>query len=202
MEAAQHNAGHIYAHVLPGQRGRGSATDRATLASRASHYFKLAALQGSVDAQVQLANLLVSEGSHETAARLYREAARAGSKDAVFHLGWLFWRGQGVARKDKRTAWMLWQEAGFTSKHAEQRGLRKLGFGVARFVLQYRALLLLSAGLGAVVATGGNPLDIVRNAMGGGVGGQPAESEVWQGEGESWEYSEEDLFADDAEWEE
>ena len=137
-------------------------------------------------AQVQLANLLVRSQDYALAVKLYQEAGRAGSTDALFHLGELYWSGQGVPA-DRKTAMALWQSADFSSKHSQLRGLRAPIFGVARFVVEYRAFLLFAAGLAAIVATGGDPAEIVRRAM-GGAGGAPA--------GE-WEASADDEFADD-----
>ena len=169
---AQHNAAHLYAHVVRSGKRGGVAVEPAQLKQRALHYFKLAALQGSQDAQVQLANMLADDGDFTSAARLYKEAGRAGNKDALFALGGLYWGGKGV-EKSMGTAWALWQSAEFQSKHAQLRGMRAAFFRTARFVLEFRALFLLAAGLFAIVSTGGNPIDIVRGAMGGGQG-QPA----------------------------
>ena len=163
IEAAQHNAGHLYAHVMPGLQKDQAATYR----QRALQYFKLAVLQNNMDAQVQLANLLVESEEYPLAVRLYQEAGRAGSTDALFHLGELYWRGKGVTA-NRKTAWALWQSSDFKSKHAKLSGLKKPVFGVARFIVEHRAFLLFAAGLGAIVATGGNPIEIVQRAMGGG----------------------------------
>ena len=185
IEAAQHNAAHLYAHEMPRLR----PDEAANFRHRAVSYFKLAVLQGNVDAHVQLGNLLVEAKDYATAARLYQEAGRAGSTDALFHLGELYWRGQGVAA-NRKTAWALWQSSNFASKHARLKGLQAPIFGVARFVVEFRAFLLFAAGLGAIMATGGNPVDIVRRAMGGGASAPPG---TWEGDDED----DEDLFADE-----
>ena len=85
-----------------------------------------------------------------------------------------------------KTAWALWQSSDFKSKHAKLKGLKPPVFGVARFVVEHRAFLLFAAGLGAIVATGGNPIEIVQRAMGGGGAQQP----TWEGDDDD----EEDLF--------
>lgn len=196
IEAAQHNAAHLYTHVLGKLRedGDDDEEEKATFRAKALNYFKLAVLQGNVDAQVQLANLLRADGQHQMAARLYQEAGRTGNTDALFHLGELYWSGEGVPRKDRKTAWALWQSANFRSKHAVQKGLRAPVFGIARFVVEYRAFLLFAAGIGAIVSTGGNPIEIVRRAMGGG-GGDGAVP-TWD---DGMDDDEEDLFGDEDE---
>jgi len=183
IEAAQHNAGHLYAHVMPELRPDMAPVFR----QRAVQYFKLAVLQSNVDAQVQLANMLVDAKDYAMAVRLYQEAGRAGSTDALFHLGELYWLGKGVPA-NRKTAWALWQSSDFKSKHAQLKGLKAPIFGVARFVVEYRAFLLFAAGLAAIVSTGGNPIEIVKRALGGGVSQQA----TWEGDDE-----EEDFFADD-----
>ena len=169
VEAAQHNAAHLYAHVLPSLR-----PDEADLhARRAEQHFKFATLQGSVDATVQLANLRAAAGDFPGALRLYQTAGRAGSRDALFHLGLLYWQGKGVA-KSATTALALWQSCEFHSKHAVLKGPQGAAFRVARFVIEYRAFMVFAAGLAAIVSTGGNPLEVMRRAIGGG-GGQDGE---------------------------
>jgi len=142
-----------------------------------------------VDAQVQLANLLVDSEEYAMAVRLYQEAGRAGNTDALFHLGELYWRGKGV-KANRKTAWALWQSSDFTSKHARLKGLQVPVFGVARFVVEYRVFLLFAAGLAAIVSTGGNPIEIVSRALGGGAAAQPT---TWEEEGDD----NEDFFAED-----
>jgi len=185
IEAAQHNAAHLFAHVMPRLRPEESTLFR----TRAVQYFKLAVLQGNVDAQVQLANLLVDSEEYAMAVRLYQEAGRAGNTDALFHLGELYWRGKGV-KANRKTAWALWQSSDFTSKHARLKGLQVPVFGVARFVVEYRVFLLFAAGLAAIVSTGGNPIEIVSRALGGGAAAQPT---TWEEEGDD----NEDFFAED-----
>lgn len=191
VEAAQHNAGHLYAHTMSKLR----ADEPAVMRQRAMQYFKLAVLQGSLDAQVQLGNLLVEAHTAEddrNAARLFKEAARAGSNDALFHLGDLYWQGRGV-EASAQTALALWQSSEFTSKHARLTGMQAPLFGIARFVVQFRAFLLFAAGLVAIVSTGGNPVEIARRALGGGAqeDSMPAE---WTDDD-----PDEDLFADEDE---
>ena len=72
---------------------------------------------------MQLANLLVYAGEHAHAAALYKEAGRTGNRDALFHLGLLYWSGKGVAA-DAKTAWALWMSSEFASKHAKLTGLQ------------------------------------------------------------------------------
>lgn len=185
IEVAQHNAAHLYAHAMPKLRPEETQVYR----QRAVQYFKLAALQGSTDAQVQLANLLVEMEDFATAASLYKEAGRTGSKDALFHLGGLYWRGKGV-EKNSQTAWALWQSSGFSSKHALLKGTHGVFFRTARFILEFRAFLLFAGGLMAIVATGGNPMEILGSAFGGGSSGQQPAAD-WE------EEDDDDLFGDD-----
>ena len=133
--------GHLYMHAMPKLR----PDDRKLQQQRALQYFKLAVLQGSTEAHVQLANLLVDLEDWTTAASLYKEAYRAGSKDALFHLGSLYWNGHGV-ESSKKTAFALWQAADFSSKHAMLSGVSGMFFGVARFIVEFRAFLLFAAG--------------------------------------------------------
>jgi len=186
VEAAQHNAGHLYMHAMPKLR----PDDRKLQQQRALQYFKLAVLQGSTEAHVQLANLLVDLEDWTTAASLYKEAYRAGSKDALFHLGSLYWNGHGV-ESSKKTAFALWQAADFSSKHAMLSGVSGMFFGVARFIVEFRAFLLFAAGLVAIVSTGGNPMEIIRNAMGGG--GNTQSQPEWE------EEDDDDLFGSNEE---
>ena len=184
VDSAQHNAAHLYAHAMPAIRKE----ETEHYKRRATQMFKFAVLQGSVDAQVQLGNLLADAGDYLAAARLYQEAGRAGNTDALFHLGMLYWGGNGV-KASAKTAFALWQSSEFTSKHAQLRGLQKPFFGIARFILEYRAFLLFAGGIGAIVSSGGNPIDVVRNAMRGGGG-----EEDWADDGDD---GGEDLFGDD-----
>ena len=82
------------------------------------------------------------------------------------------------------------QSSNFASKHTRLTGVRAPIFGIARFVVEFRAFLLFAAGLIAIVSTGGNPVEIVRRAMGGG----GAQQNTWEGD---FDDDEEDLFADD-----
>jgi len=92
-----------------------------------------------------------------------------------------------------QTALALWQSSEFTSKHARLTGVQAPLFGVARFVVQFRAFLLFAAGLVAIVSTGGNPVEIARRALGGGAQGESMPAE-WTDDG-----PDEDLFADEDE---
>jgi SEL1 protein len=187
VEVAQHNAGHLYAHEMPKLRPE----EASLYKRRAAQYFKFAVLQGSIDAQVQLANLLVEAKDYRTAVRLLQEAGRAGSRDALFHLGLLFWEGNGVEANSK-TALALWQSSDFSSKHAQLRGLTGKLFSVARFVVEFRAFLLFAGGILAIMASGGNPFDVMRRAIGGGDAAQQAVPAEWVEDGDD-----EDLFGDD-----
>ena len=169
VEVAQQNAGFLYANApLP------LRSEHATVyQQRALQYLKLAALQGSKDAQVQLANLLADRQEFSTANELYKEAAQQGSRDALWHLGLSYWRGHGV-EKSWQTAWDLWKSAGVQSKYAQLHGGEAVLFGVARFVVEARVFLLFGAALLFVLSKGGNPLESLREAMGGGMTGQEA----------------------------
>ena len=163
IEVAQQNAGFLYANApLPLRAKTG-----ALYGQRALQYLKLAALQGSKDAQVQLANLLAEKRDYATANELYKEAAQAGSRDALWHLGMAYLHGHGVERSFK-TAVDLFQSAGVQSKYAQLRGAEAALFGVARFVYESRAPLLLGAALLSVLARGGNPVEMLQGVLGGG----------------------------------
>jgi len=169
IEIAQQNAGFLYANAeLP------LRTENALVyQQRALQYLKLSALQGSKDAQVQLANLLAERREYTTANELYKEAAQQGSRDALWHLGMSYWRGHGVERS-WRTAWDLWKSAGIQSKYAQLHGAEATFFGVARFIVEARVFLLFGAALLFVLSKGGNPLDSLRESFGGGAEQDPS----------------------------
>jgi len=149
VEVAQQNAAHLYLHELP------KRPELETLRSqRAKDLFRLAARQGSADAEVQLGNMLVDSEDYATAAEMYRDAARKGSKDALFHMGNLYWRGKGVD-EDKNKALQLWHESDFQSKHARLRGVHGALARTAQWASKSNDALLLAAGLGFLVAKGG-----------------------------------------------
>ena len=190
IDVAQHNAAHLYAHEMPSLRPE----EAALFKRRAVQYFKFAVLQGTggaaVDSQVQLANLLAEAGDYVNAARLYQEAGRGGNTDALFHLGMLYWAGKGVPASAK-TAFALWQSSDFKSKHAKLEGLQKPLFGLARFIVEFRAFLLFAAGIAAIVTSGGDPLTVLRRALSGG------NSDAADVYGDDFDDGEEDLFGGD-----
>jgi len=163
VEVAQQNVGFLYANSpLPLRAKTG-----ALYSQRATQYLKLAALQGSKEAQVQLANLLAEKSDHATANELYKEAAQAGSRDAIWHLGMSYLHGKGVERSFS-TALELFKSAGVQSKYAQLRGAEAVLFGIARFVYESRVALLLGAALLSVLARGGNPIEMLQGVLGGG----------------------------------
>ena len=196
VQQAQHNAGFLYANAkLP---LRSSPPHKLLYAQRALQLLKGAAIQGSKDAQVQLGNLLVSRGEHGTANTLYKEAAQAGSTDALFHLGMQYARGHGV-EKDWKTAWQLLQSAGFASKFATLKGAERAALSTVRFFHDFRVPLLLGAALLSVLARGGDPMEMVRGAMGGGMGGGAAgPAEAWEDDGEFDDFDDFDDDVDEA----
>ena len=117
VEAAQHNAGFLYAEEMPRLRPR----EAAYFAGRAVEYFKQASRQGSVEAQVQLGNLLAERSEYGLANAMFQQAAHAGSRDAIWHLGYHYWHGRGV-EQSASTAWALFKSAGMHSRHARDCG--------------------------------------------------------------------------------
>merc|ERR1719483_1658810 len=115
VEAAQANAGYLYAHELVRLR-----PDQAALfKQKAALLLQQAAVQGSTDAQVQLGVLLAQPpgADHTLANKLLLEAAQSGSRDALFHLGYAHMHGHGVAANTK-LAWEYFARANFGSRHA------------------------------------------------------------------------------------
>jgi len=224
---AQHNAGFLYAHDDTSLHDvdvlrEGDAAQRRALHKKAMLYFQQAAVQGSVEAQVQLAVLIAGpqpagaggagggSASSSTAAagaapdyalanRLFTEAAQAGSRDAVWHLGYHHLHGRGVPRDSSR-AWELMAQAGFASKHATLGGAEKALFRAAKAIYEARALLMVGAAFGALAASGraDDPIGMVRSifgSMGGGLPTPGADGEA------SWEADDDDFddFSDDRE---
>jgi len=159
----QQNAGFLYAHAPLPLR----AATAPLYSQRAMQYLKLAALQGSKDAQVQLAALLADRDDHTTANQLFKEAAQGGSRDALWHLGIAYLHGRGVERSFK-TAVDLFQSAGVQSKYGKLNGLEAVAFRVATFVYEARVPLLLGAALLSVLARGGDPMEMLQGVLGGG----------------------------------
>ena len=167
IEVAQQNAGFLYANAPLPLRSENALVFQ----QRALQYFNLAALQGSKDAQVQLANLLTERREFAKANELYKEAAQQGSRDALWHLGMSYWRGHGV-EKSWQTAWELWRSAGVQSKYAQLQGSEAALFGLARLIFEARVALLLGAVLLAVATNGGKPIVALRESLLGGVPGE------------------------------
>ena len=137
---------------------------------------------------MQLANLLVAERKqYELANELYKEAARAGNRDALWHLGYSYWHGHGV-EQSRQVAWELWKQGSMhISKYAKLRGVEGLAFALAKFVVDNRIPLLAASAVVFIYATGGDPLAIISASFGGGGGmedggGQPVE--VWEDDGD------------------
>ena len=136
VEAAQHNAGFLYAEEMPRLRPR----EAAYFAGRAVEYFKQASRQGSVEAQVQLGNLLAERSEYGLANAMFQQAAHAGSRDAIWHLGYHYWHGRGV-EQSASTAWALFKSAGMHSRHARLRGTEAFTFSLARVAFEFRGAL-------------------------------------------------------------
>jgi len=101
LEPALHNAGFLYAEAMPRRQPQLAASYRGA----ASEYFRRAAVLGSVDASIRLALLLSedltaehSASSWRLANELYAEAARHGSADATWHLGYNYLKGRGLPK--------------------------------------------------------------------------------------------------------
>jgi len=153
LEAGVHNAAFLLAEEMPKLR----PAHRGPFKERAAEYFQQAAIAGSMEAQVQLANLLAEQSrNYQLANKLYTEAAQAGSRDAMWHLGYNYMHGHGV-KSDMSVAWQLMRDAGMQSKHAKLGGLEKVLFGVVRSVYEARVFIMVLAMLMTAVATNGNP---------------------------------------------
>ena len=180
--------GHLYAHEIhrcaPKRRALRCGAPCSTSSLRCCGHGRCGR------PQVQLANLLAEAGDYVNAARLYQEAGRGGNTDALFHLGMLYWAGKGVPASAK-TAFALWQSSDFKSKHAKLEGLQKPLFGLARFIVEFRAFLLFAAGIAAIVTSGGDPLTVLRRALSGG------NSDAADVYGDDFDDGEEDLFGGD-----
>ena len=173
VAAAQNNAGYIYSELMPKLR----SADAHRFRTVGSAYLRLAVLQGSVEAQVQLAALLEEIASDYTRANeLYKSAARAGSIDATWHLGYNYLKGRGVPADAKR-AWILLREAGLYSKHARLQGVERLAFVIARTLYEARVLITLAAAAALAFSTGGNPGAVLGGRLQGTRVGVEAE---WQ----------------------
>ena len=141
-EVGQHNAGFLFAEKLPklplAVAYPAMARAYGLLATK---FYKLAALQGSAAAQLQLA-LMVSYGgkNYAMANELLTAAYQAGSTDALWHLGYNYWKGHGGAsgaERNRGLALKYIKLAGFSSKHAKLRGVDGLFFGT--LALGYKA---------------------------------------------------------------
>lgn len=176
VERAQQNAGFLYANAALPLRAKMDTLYK----QRALQLFKLAAIDGSLDAQVQLGNLLVETRDPEYVAKgieLYKSAARSGSRDAHWHLGMSYLHGRGVERS-LGAAIELFKAAGEQSKYERLRGVEAAVFGVVRFVHDARVPLLLGAALLSVIARGGNPAEMLQGLFGGGA--RPTEPAVYE----------------------
>lgn len=130
--------------------------------------------------------------------RLFTEAAQAGSRDAVWHLGYHHLHGRGVAR-DASRAWELMAQASFTSKHATLSGAEATFFKLAKAIYEARALLMVGAAVGALAASGraSDPVSMIRSMLGSMGGGLPTPGA--DGEEASWADDDDDFddFSDD-----
>jgi len=180
VEAAQHNAGFLYAAHAEAAR-RPEAALR--LRQKAMLLLQQAAVQGSVEAQVQLATLLAAQSTpdYKLANQLLHEAARAGSRDALWHLGYHHLHGRGVA-VSPRTAWDYIAQAGFQSKHARLGTTEAAVFRLAKLLYETRALILIGAALGALASSGraADPFSLLRSMLGGMGGSEPPTDPSWQ----------------------
>ena len=98
--------------------------------------------------------IATNPANYRIAAQLYSEAAQAGSRDALWHLGYMYWRGHGV-EKDGSKAMQLFRDAGFQSKHAALTGLEATVFGAMRTLYEGRVLIAITAMAVLVMVTGG-----------------------------------------------
>ena len=182
-EAAQANAGYLYANHMPSLRPELATT----YIKKAMMLLQQAAVQGSMDAQVQLGALLAEPPTkdYELANKLLMEAAQAGSRDALWHLGYHHLHGRGL-EKSTKVAWEYMARGNFNSKHAKLSQLEATVLGVTKVFYEARAVLLVGAALGLLVASGrsADPFAMLRAAMGGGTS-QPAEA--------AWDYEEDDF---------
>lgn len=167
VEAAQANAGYLYAHELTRLRPEQAALFK----QKAALLLQQAAVQGSTDAQVQLGVLLAQPpgADHALANKLLLEAAQSGSRDALFHLGYAHMHGHGVAANTK-LAWEYFARASFVSRHARLSRAEAATLRLAKGVYEARALLLIGAALGLLVSSGRatDPFAMMRAAFGGG----------------------------------
>jgi len=142
------------------------------------YYYDLAAMQGSTEAKVHLANLLVEREEYKDAIEQYEDAARDGNNNALWHLGYQYWHGRGL-EKNRGMAWAMFQAAGM-SKDVQLKGLEGLCFSIARCVYENRALITFGSMLAAMFANGFNPFDIISQVQ-AGLNQRVTNDDVWTG---------------------
>lgn len=94
---AMYNIGLLY------ERGSGVSTSIPS----AEKWYRKAAVNGHVDAQYRLANLLIIQGEKEEAVDWYQRAGKRGNLSAQYNLGLLYLRGKHVQKNlNKAFRWM------------------------------------------------------------------------------------------------
>ena len=134
VEAAQHNAGFLYAEEMPRLRHAGGLLRWARSSTSSRRRGR------AQEAQVQLGNLLAERSEYGLANAMFQQAAHAGSRDAIWHLGYHYWHGRGV-EQSASTAWALFKSAGMHSRHARLRGTEAFTFSLARVAFEFRGAL-------------------------------------------------------------
>ena len=91
------------------------------------------------------------------------------SRDALWHLGYHHLHGRGL-EKSTKVAWEYMARGNFNSKHAKLSQLEATVLGVTKVFYEARAVILVGAALGLLVASGrsADPFAMLRAAMGGG----------------------------------
>lgn len=176
IKAAQYNAGYLFKNA---KQFLSKANIKQEVAQdKAMYYFDQAGMQGSTEAKVHLANVLVEREEYKDAIQQYEEAARDGNNNALWHLGYQNWHGHGV-EKNRRLALAFWQAAGM-SKDVQLQGLEGLCFRIARSIYDNRALMVFGGMLAAMFANGFNPFDIISQVQ-AGLNQRVMNDDVWTG---------------------
>mmetsp|Transcript_105823 Transcript_105823/g.194073 ORF Transcript_105823/g.194073 Transcript_105823/m.194073 type:complete len:729 (+) Transcript_105823:60-2246(+) len=176
IKAGQYNAGYLFQNAK--QLLRKANISEEVAQDKAMYYYDLAAMQGSTEAKVHLANLLVEREEYKDAIEQYEDAARDGNNNALWHLGYQYWHGRGL-EKNRGMAWAMFQAAGM-SKDVQLKGLEGLCFSIARCVYENRALITFGSMLAAMFANGFNPFDIISQVQ-AGLNQRVTNDDVWTG---------------------
>lgn len=121
---AMYNIGLLY------ERGSGVSVSLTS----ADKWYRKAAVNGHVDAQYRLANLLIILGKKDEAVDWYQRAGKAGNLSAQYNLGLLYLRGKHVEKNlDKAFSWMkMAAEAGDVDAAFVLGQFYYNGYGVAK----------------------------------------------------------------------